>query len=325
LRERAKSNCARLVGRAIFRTLNADTDMKPPRRTPSLRFGALFLAAGFALAACGHAGAGEALSGSSVDSSVPRDLQDGIATAQILGAKAYFESLLSMMASAALAAQPPATRVGELGLAGSVALRELEAGGSTSPVWVVSYYTADSPHMVRVQVRLPMAREEQPSVREVNPPVPTTVEMERIIRARLAAVAALPSRDQDIKPLVVEASNGLLVYLIASQKQPDLAVLGKHQRAVVTTDGARVTNLQTLSDLVLEVPAMPSMPMRGPASSAAQAAVGKVLKIDHHLGPAPNEAHVFVTLKHQIVLHVVTSLGTWAVDRGKIRLLPPGT
>jgi hypothetical protein len=103
------------------------------------------------------------------------------------------------------------------------------------------------------------------------------------------------------------------VYLIASTKKLDVAVLGRHHRVLVSGDGKRVLHDEPLSKGILE------LPMAGGNLPPGARAVSLV--VSHILSDAPIETHVFASLRYGIAIDVVTKAGSWRVERGKVEYL----
>jgi hypothetical protein len=50
------------------------------------------------------------------------------------------------------------------------------------------------------------------------------------------------------------ADDGVLVYLLAGSPRNDVAVFGKHHRALISPDGRTVMKLEPLSKGIIEIP-----------------------------------------------------------------------
>jgi hypothetical protein len=124
----------------------------------------------------------------------------------------------------------------------------------------------------------------------------------------------MPVSRQPVNPVLLPAEangeTGVLVYLLAGTKRPDVAVLGRHFRALVPIEGTSLTYLKPLSNSAMEIPT------RDPYGEPV---VG--LGISHLVTDFPLETHVFTSLLHKTPIHVVTQRGAWRVDGERISFL----
>jgi hypothetical protein len=104
----------------------------------------------------------------------------------------------------------------------------------------------------------------------------------------------------DYRPIQVSLQGKTTIYFLAQSSSPDEIIVGRHFKVV----GPKVAE-STKSCFTLG---------RVPANAAAAFTT-------HLLSPAPNEFHVYLSLKHGKGIIVGTSAGNWAVEKGKIRFL----
>ena len=126
----------------------------------------------------------------------------------------------------------------------------------------------------------------------------------------------MPASDQPVNPVLMPASafgeQGILVYLLAGTTKPDVAVFGRHFRAVVRGDGAAITSMTPLSNSALEIP-----------TRAPDGATPEALVVTHVVTDYPLETHVFTSLLVRMPVYVGTRGGTWRVDGDRIAFLGP--
>lgn len=99
----------------------------------------------------------------------------------------------------------------------------------------------------------------------------------------------------------------LVLYHMAVAAPSQGAMLGRHYRIETSADGKAVLLGEPSTTACLTLP---------PASDPAEQAF-----INHPLSPAPNEFHVFFSLQYGRALLVVTGVGSWRVENGKILYL----
>ncbi|MFO7567903.1 MAG: hypothetical protein R6X02_35005 [Enhygromyxa sp.] len=96
------------------------------------------------------------------------------------------------------------------------------------------------------------------------------------------------------------------VYLIAATTDPDLVMLGRHYRFLVSPDGAEVLEWRAFSKSALVIDRSAELPEG--ASVAAHV-------VTHLLDDIPTEMHVWAALNYQTPIGVVTEAGVlWMVD-----------
>jgi hypothetical protein len=157
---------------------------------------------------------------------------------------------------------------------------------------------------------VPIEAGASPVVEDVSPPAPPSPEIATLIRARQTAIAMLRNPTQPINPVVLPArtigEDGILVYLIAGTKRPDVAVLGLHHRVLVSSDGETVLRFEALSKGPNEVSlASPGLP---PGAKLVELATSR--SVTNY----PLETHVFASLLYKLPLSLVTPIGLWRVD-----------
>jgi hypothetical protein len=106
--------------------------------------------------------------------------------------------------------------------------------------------------------------------------------------------------DFDYRPILVSLHGKTAIYFLAQSSASDEIIVGRHFKVV----GAKVTE-STKACFTLG---------RVPANAVAAYAT-------HLLSPVPSEFHVYLSLKHNKALFVGTSVGTWAVAKGKIQFV----
>jgi hypothetical protein len=100
------------------------------------------------------------------------------------------------------------------------------------------------------------------------------------------------------------------VPLLAGTKKPNVAVFGRHFRALVPVGGNSVTYMMPLSNASLEIP------LRGPNNEEPEALVVSQVVTDF-----PLETHVFTSLLVRKPVYVGTRRGVWRVDGDSITLV----
>ncbi|AKU99179.1 hypothetical protein AKJ09_05843 [Labilithrix luteola] len=193
--------------------------------------------------------------------------------------------------------------------------------------WSVVFFTkGDDP---RICARITIEPGKPPVFQRVRPAEPAS-DAERIaIRTRQAAIAAVPSVVQPLNPVVFTGADAVevrrlagelgsgppdekvIVYLLAGSTRPNVAVLGRHYRAVARTDGT-IEKIEPMSKAPIEIPMAPP-----PGAKSAG------LMVSHVLGDWPTEAHVFASLLYRHPVFVMTARGNFSVDGERIERLSP--
>ena len=235
---------------------------------------------------------------------IPEDLAAAVERAQRVGRELFGNDRASARATDALLA-----KLGSLedrGLGGYLALHEAAADGTPAPSWLVFFTSDEAPPHVLYRVRVP-AGEHAPEIVDTPEPLPLPEELVPLLAARERAIEAGAPYEQTVNPLVLRGkdvgSEGTLVFLLAATDQPDLAVLGRHQRVELSADGAKVERIVPLSKGAIELPLRTRQGQRVPA-----------LMLTHVLGDAPTESHVLASLQHSLPIFVATARGLWKVE-----------
>ena len=101
----------------------------------------------------------------------------------------------------------------------------------------------------------------------------------------------------DYKPTAVSLRGRRAIYFLAQSSRPDDIVFGRHFKVV----GATVS----VSTGTCFNSGTPPANVVGVFST-------------HLLSPVPTEFHVYLSLKHRKPIFVATSVGNWAIDKGKV-------
>lgn len=270
-------------------------------------------------AGCGGAPKKPAASSARDDSSrlpIPADLQEYVSRSRDIGRQLYVLDKASAIATDALLSEDVDVRAE--GIVGYIPLQEEDLDGNLLPVFRVTFFTRDDPPRAAYEIRVPL--DGQPTVEAFKPPKETSPEFASLARARQNAIAAIPSAEQPINPVLLPGSaigaDGTLVYVLAATSMPGVAVLGKHFLVLVSSDGERIVSLAALSKYALEIP------FGGPGRGAPSA-----LMVAHVVTDFPLETHVFTSLLLRLKIYVGTRRGLWRVDGDAIAFLgdePPG-
>lgn len=245
---------------------------------------------------------------------IPEDLRGDVEQARRLGILIYVHDRAAAIATDVMFAHIRSPDA--YGIGGYLTLRAVEEGTET---WQVPFFTREDPPRIACQVHLSRARDERPRFQAFDPPAPPPADMRLLMLARRTAIAATGAPQQSLNPVVlpgnVVGSDGVLVYLIAAARDPNVVVLGKHVRILVSSDGKTVIQHHALSKSIIELPASDV-----PAGSQRAGAW-----ITHLVSACPTEAHVFASLLHRMPIYVGTSRGNWAVEGDRISLMQEGT
>jgi hypothetical protein len=241
---------------------------------------------------------------------IPSDLSANIARSVEIGKQLYVLDKVAALGTDVLFAneQHPEKQ----GVVGYLPLREGDDEGRPRDSFLVSFFTGDQPPRIAYDVRI--QPDVQPAFQAHSPPREVSAEIAALIGARQAAVAAMPNTHQPVNPVLLPAElmghSGVLVYLLAGTKQPDVAVFGKHYRAIVALGGTNVSSMTPLSNTALEVPT------RAPNGTHAEG-----LWVTHVVTTYPLETHVFTSLLHKKPVYVSTQRGLWRVEGDEISFL----
>jgi len=208
-------------------------------------------------------------------------------------------------------------RLGSLenkGVEGYLTVRESDVEGKPLRTWINLFFTGDTPPRIVYRVRVPMGQDEQPEFEVVSPPQSVEPATLALIHARQAALDAAGPFSQSINPVVFPGEaideDGILVLLLAATAKPNIAVLGRHYRVLVSKDGQTVNKILPLSQAILE---LPTVDQAGGRSEA--------LVVTHLVTDYPVETHVFASMLHGIPILVSTRRGIWLVSGNKIYLV----
>ena len=239
---------------------------------------------------------------------IPADLREPIARSIAIGQELYTLDKVAAIGTDVLLAN--VQDVQNAGIAGYLPMHEADDSGESSDAHFVDlFFTSDDPPRVAYEVKV--SRDVPPTFEAFDPPRPVPPGFEVIVEARQVALEALPAIEQPLNPVLMPAAvigeKGLLVYLLAGTKQPNVAVLGKHYRAVVPLGGSKVSSLQALSNSILEIPTR---------EASGEPVVG--LALSHVVTDYPLETHVFASLVHKLPIMVATRRGVWLVNGAKV-------
>lgn len=241
---------------------------------------------------------------------IPEDLRDQIRKSRGIGRQLYMLDKVAAIGTDVLFAHVADIR--SQGLGGYLPMQEGDEDGTPKASFLVTFFTAESPPRLKYQIRV--APEVKPTFEVFDPPRPSTPAFAAFVRARQVAIDALPATDQPINPVLIpgeaHGEKGILVYLLAGTKKPNLAVFGRHFRALVPIGGTSVTYLMPLSKSVIEIPT------RGPNGEVTEA-----LAITHIVTDYPLETHVFTSLLIKKPVFVGTNRGVWRVDGDDVTLI----
>jgi hypothetical protein len=243
----------------------------------------------------------------------PEGLRAAVANASHMGRVIYLQYRATTIAADALANDARPHNAVPLG--GALAVMEAPRPGEPTS-FSVSFFTRDAVPRVAYRVRVPFKTGAAPTVEDLVPPQAASAGLAVLYRAQQTALGGLGQREQLIDSVVVPPSageDGIVVYLLASTRSPDIAVLGRHHRVLVSPDGKRVIRDEPLSKSILEL-RLAGGDMPPGAHSAA-------LAVSHLLTDAPLETHVFASLRYDVLILVSTRLGSWRVDHDKIEFL----
>ena len=178
--------------------------------------------------------------------------------------------------------------------------------GPRGPALEVVFFVGQEPLTIGHRVVMDSV-DAEPTYEKLDPPQRADAYVARF-KAWRSVLDKVGTLAQPSNAIVVPADSigeqGILVYLIAAQLQPDTVVLGRHYRARVTNDGATILELEPLTKAPVVLP-YPSG--------------GKFEGIDATtLTDTPLETHVFASLRHRLPVIVTTPRGRWMVDGDEI-------
>ncbi|HEY1534883.1 MAG TPA: hypothetical protein VGF76_12725 [Polyangiaceae bacterium] len=247
---------------------------------------------------------------SEVEQPIPPDLRDQVARSCAIGRQLYELDKVAAIGTDVLLAHVPDPQ--GAGLAGYLPVREGDDSGQPVQSFLVSFFTSEEPPRIAYEVRV--ARDTAPVFQAFEPPKQASADFSALVRARQLAISAMPASNQPINPVLLpgeaNGETGVLVYLLAGTKKPDIAVFGRHFRALVPPGGTHVSYLLPLSKTALE------MPTRGEHGEPVEALLVTQIVTDF-----PLETHVFTSLLVKKPVYVGTRRGTWRVNGDRIAFL----
>lgn len=244
------------------------------------------------------------------DLPIPPEMREQVRNSEIIGQRIYVLDKVSAIATDVLTERVPSLR--EKNLAGYLPLQEADDDLRPKASYVVTFFTKDEPMRIAYEIRV--KPDATPEFAAFDPPKPALPSFAHLANARQAAVAALPSHQQPINPLVVPAEllgeKGMMVYLVAGTTRPNVAVFGRHYRVLIPEQGGPPSYVMPLSKGILE------LPTKSPNGADVEA-----LWVTHILTDWPLETHVFASLLTRKRVYVGTRVGIWRVDGGKIAFI----
>jgi hypothetical protein len=240
---------------------------------------------------------------------VPFDLRDGVERARAVGSNLFVLDAATALASDAIAPRstlPDAPAIGHY----LAFLGGNEQGLPDGSVQVM-FFTDEFVPRLAYRVRVVPGRESRSEVLEQQPPAVVHEPLMTLLSARQLALEARPPTQQAVNPVLLPQRNGqIVVYLMAATQQPNVAVLGRHFKVEVSSDGAEVENVTALSGGALEMPTRDGTGRRVPALAV------RAPGTDH-----PTETHVFASRMANLPIYVTTGRGLWKVQASRIYFL----
>ena len=191
--------------------------------------------------------------------------------------------------------------------------------------WTVAFFTKDADP--RIFARITVVPGQPSAFQRLRPAEPASAAERTAIRARQAAIAAVPEIVQPLNPVVLTGAHALevrklageldgetsteaksVVYLLAGTTRPNVAVLGRHYRAIARAGGA-IEKIEPMSKGVIEIS----------AANVPKGAQDVGLVVTHLLSDWPTEAHVFASLLYRKSVGVITARGVFSVEGDRIR------
>jgi hypothetical protein len=240
---------------------------------------------------------------------VPSDLQEGVDRASALGANLFFLDVATALAWDALAARggPPSG----MGIGHYLALIGGNEQGDPDGSVQVLFFTDEHVPRLAYRVRVKPAGETASEVLALDPPGIVHEPLMTLLNARLLALEAIPPTTQALNPVLLPQRSGqIVVYLLAATQQPNVAVLGRHYRVEVSSDGTAVESVTALSGAEREVPTRDSSGQKVVALAVTDGAA------EH-----PSETHVFASRMANVPIYVTTGRGRWKVRASGIDYL----
>ena len=239
---------------------------------------------------------------------VPLDLRAGVQRASLLGSNLFVLDAATALASDAISASRAADGI-EIGH--YLAFLGGDAEGRPDGSVQVMFFTAEFVPRLAYRVLVLPGREPKSEVLVQDPPTLVHEPLMTLLSARQLALEARPPTHQAVNPVLLPQRNGeIVVYLLAATRQPNVAVLGRHFKVEVSSDGAEVEAVTALPGAELELPTRDSTGHR--VSALAVMAAGT----EH-----PTETHVFASRMANIPIYVTTGRGRWKVEAENIDYL----
>jgi len=246
---------------------------------------------------------------------IPAELAPHISESIELGRTLYLLDKASAIGTDVLQANVPDFH--GRGVGGWLTVRAADDAGQPTDAFAVVFFTRQEPlrHLFRVDVPL----KGKPAFRELSPPTLMDDTGVRMVRARQAAIDAVPRGRRPYNPVVLPGGavgrpDAIAVYLLSAEQIPGEMVFGIHYRALVSADGSTVKQMLPLSKSALVVPP--------PAQSIPPGAKAVASFVTQIVTDWPSEVHVFVSLlHHRVPLYVATQRGIWLVIGDKITLI----
>lgn len=240
---------------------------------------------------------------------VPYDLREGVERARAVGANLFVLDAATALASDAIAprtALPEAPAIGHY-----LAFLGGNEHGFPDGTVQVMFFTDEFVPRLAYRVRVVPGNQARSEVLEQQPPSVVHEPLMTLLSARQLALEARPPTHQAVNPVLLPQRDGqIIVYLMAATRQPGVAVLGKHFKVEVSSDGAEVENVTALSGNALELPTRDRSGR--PVPALAVLAPGT----EH-----PTETHVFASRMANVPIYVTTGRGLWRVQAARIDYL----
>jgi hypothetical protein len=246
---------------------------------------------------------------------IPADLAPHISESIELGRTLYFLDKASAIGTDVVEANVPDFH--SRGVGGWLTARAGDEAGQPSDAFAVMFFTREEPRRNLFRVDVPTKG--KPAFHELSPPTLMDETGIRMVRARQAAIDAVPRGRRPFNPVVLPGSavgrpDTIAVYLLSAEQIPGEMVFGIHYRALVSADGSTVKQMLPLSKSALVVP--PPSQNIPPGAKAVASFVSQIVT------DWPSEVHVFVSLLHsRVPLYVATQRGIWLVIGDKITLI----
>jgi hypothetical protein len=244
------------------------------------------------------------------DMPIPADLRDQVSKSSEIGRQLYILDKVAAIGTDVLL-----ENINDLknkGIGGYMPMREGDDDGRPKDSWMVTFFTTETPPRIAYEIRVSSGV--KPEFQAFSPAKEGTKSFVAFVRAQRMAIAAMPHSEQPINPVIIpgeaNGENGVLVYLLAGTNKPNVAVFGRHFRALVPIEGSSVSYMMPLSNSAVE------LPTKGPNGEVTEA-----LMVTQVVTDFPLETHVFTSLLMKLPVYVGTRRGVWRVDGDKISLV----